>query len=101
MFVCRDCGAIFEYPKVTRDDPSPPGVALPSGYYTYHECPECGGDFDEAETCASCGEYFDGRTGALCADCRDYLARQLLNIRDTLDITDDDLQDAICALYEW
>lgn len=41
MYKCNDCDYIFDEPVVEHDDPSPAGVALPSGYYIYWHCPKC------------------------------------------------------------
>ena len=75
IYICNDCGYIFENPKVCRD------------YYDFwgrresiegSECPCCdSGDFGEAARCASCGKYVpesdlyfscDGKT-LVCEDC--------------------------------
>ena len=44
MYKCNDCDYVFDEPVIEYDDPSPSGVALPSGYYTYWHCPKCGSD---------------------------------------------------------
>lgn len=44
MFICNECGKIFDEPIVEYDDPSPEGVSLPQGYYEYYYCPYCGSD---------------------------------------------------------
>lgn len=55
MFICLDCGEIFEEPKIfteTHGLDSPP-------YEKLYGCPECGGNFTEAFECDVCGEYID------------------------------------------
>lgn len=44
MWYCKDCKREFEEPYVWYDDPSPAGIALVAGYYTYTECPYCRSD---------------------------------------------------------
>ena len=81
MYYCKDCGEVFEEPVVIRDDPSPAGVDLPSGYYEYHTCPYCeSDDIEEAEVCACCGEWFGG-DGNLCEECLDGIEGELEKIR--------------------
>ena len=74
MYICLDCGRIFDEDEadVIRDDPSPAGVSLPSGYYEYPCCPDCGSDYlGETEKCMLCGEYVgeDDMIGGFCKDC--------------------------------
>ena len=100
MFICKECGAVFEEPNVTYDDPSPSGVALASGAYEYDYCPECGGeDIEVADECASCGEYIIGKT--LCEDCKKAFALSLTDLAVEYGITENELQDAICEIFEW
>jgi methionyl-tRNA synthetase len=47
MFICDDCGAVFEVPH---------GQMQPHGE-RYNVCPACGGGFSEAKQCPVCGEY--------------------------------------------
>lgn len=44
MYKCNNCDHIFDEPLIERDDPSPSGVSLPSGYYEYYHCPKCYSD---------------------------------------------------------
>lgn len=43
---CENCHKVFnDYESDTGyDDPSPMGVGLPYGNYTYPTCPDCGSD---------------------------------------------------------
>lgn len=41
MYKCNDCDHVFDEPVIEYDNPSPTGVALPSGHYTYWHCPKC------------------------------------------------------------
>ena len=47
MFHCTDCNRLFEEPIVEYDDPSPKGISLPPGFYTYTYCPFCKSDWIE------------------------------------------------------
>lgn len=55
MYICNDCGAVFDEPAVEREvhfwiDGSPAEE--------FSVCPECGDtDFTEAFECDGCGEY--------------------------------------------
>lgn len=47
MYRCTECNTLFEEPAFYIDDPSPPGIALPPGYYTYDICPYCASEYIE------------------------------------------------------
>ena len=55
MYICNECGAVFDEPAVEREvhfwiDGSP--------VEEFSACPECGDtDFTEAFECDGCGEY--------------------------------------------
>ena len=52
MYVCLDCGKVFEEPKYWEEEhglDSPP-------YELWKGCPVCGGDFVEAVICDGCRE---------------------------------------------
>ena len=56
MFICLDCGHMFDKPKMyteTHGLPYPP-------YETWGGCPKCGGVYDFAKECDVCGRCFDG-----------------------------------------
>ena len=56
MFICLDCGEIFEEPYryiETHGLDSPP-------YEEWSGCPSCGGDYAETFRCNGCGKYIDG-----------------------------------------
>lgn len=53
IFICSECGAIFEKPKIyteTHGLDSPP-------YETFYGCPICGGSFNKTFKCDGCGEW--------------------------------------------
>lgn len=56
MFICRDCGRIFETPQqiIERHGlDSPP-------YEEFSGCPFCGGDYTETYVCCECGQFITG-----------------------------------------
>lgn len=75
MYICKNCNALFESPKITVEY-----VPTEHGYapYTTHECPECEeADYSTADRCPNCGE-FKAEGYALCRDCRDALKAKFI-----------------------
>ena len=68
MFICNDCGHVFEEPKEHREY-HPYGDTY--AYETFACCPNCGGSIDEAEECPECGEYFSSEDmcDTVCKSC--------------------------------
>ena len=101
MYVCDECGEVFDSPVIEHDDPSPPGVGLPSGAYKYYYCPNCGSDhIKDGEECKACGEWhITGR--ALCGACADDLADSLDRLRRGMGLTQDDFEQAIADHFGW
>lgn len=100
MYICKNCGAVFEEPDIEAYDPSPDGVGLPRGYYEIHYCPMCGGDWiEQADKCPSCGEYFIG--GIVCDDCRETLSDGLNRLRQGMGLNKADFADAIADHFNW
>ena len=66
MFICNDCGAIFDNPEVeyeTHGLDSPP-------YERWLICPNCrSSSFEEALLCTRCYEYVTELTDDLCDEC--------------------------------
>ena len=56
MFVCIECGALFEQPKYCIETH---GFTFPP-YETWDGCPKCTGAFVKAHKCDCCGEYITG-----------------------------------------
>lgn len=56
MFVCYDCGALFEEPKIWTETH---GLDTPP-YESYAGCPSCGGAFTGTHKCNECGEWIVG-----------------------------------------
>lgn len=57
MYVCIDCGRVFETPKQYRE--LIPGEPLP--FDEWLGCPECAGDYVRTRSCIVCGDYIRGR----------------------------------------
>lgn len=47
MWHCTECQTVFENPDWYIEDPSPPGISLPPGWYTFYTCPICGSEYIE------------------------------------------------------
>ena len=99
MYICKDCGAVFEEPYKWRDDPSPAGVSLSSGYYEYWECPSCGSeDVDEAERCEVCGEYI--AESGICESCRAQIEEEVKDIKRSWRLDDTTFRDVMISIIE-
>lgn len=66
MYICEDCGAVFEEPSVYEDH-HPYGMTY--AVEEWAECPKCGGSFDEAVQCPRCWEYVTKLTDGVCEEC--------------------------------
>lgn len=71
MYVCKDCGALFDTPiKYTETH----GLDTPP-YEEWHGCPECSGAYVETFECDMCSEFISGEyitviNGMkICAEC--------------------------------
>lgn len=65
MFICLECGELFESPKRIIDEEY-------YGCYQYdYECPYCGGDYEEVVECLGCGKNFgeSDLTEGFCKKC--------------------------------
>ena len=86
MYVCNDCGHVFEHPAnrynmaVSVEDEDA-------------QCPSCGSDdFDNAEQCEKCGEWFASKDMdyCLCKKClgeaaKEHAAEYVMNDPDVRD----------------
>lgn len=100
MYICKECGEVFEEPVVIYDDPSPQGVSLPRGAYEFRSCPYCDSDnIDEAEICPSCDKWHNNRI--LCDDCMGEIKAELENIRRDHKLTQDDFEEVITEIFGW
>ena len=65
MYICKDCGELFEDPK----------KVIEQEYYGSRlyssECPWCGGDFEEVKECLGCGKHYgeSDLNEGLCTKC--------------------------------
>lgn len=102
MYICKECGEVFEEPVVITDDPSPSGVSLTAGAYKYESCPYCKSDnLGEAEPCSCCGEYHDSDDGIICKECSDGIKEELEDIRIRNGLTQDDFEEVIVKIFGW
>ena len=102
MYICKDCGEVFEKAVVVREDPSPQGVSLTAGEYEYETCPYCDSDnIDGAEECVCCGEYHDADEGIICEECKDGIKEELEEIRIRNGFTKDDFEQVVAEIFGW
>lgn len=67
MFICPECGALFEEPKIYYEH-HPYGMGYADEKWAV--CPECGeAGFEKAKWCKCCGEWVEKLTDGLCAEC--------------------------------
>lgn len=66
MYICEDCGEVFEEPKTFYEShglDSPP-------YEQWSVCPNCSStNYKEAHECSRCGEYAANLEDGLCDIC--------------------------------
>ena len=55
MFICLDCGEIFEKPKIFTETH---GLGS-TPYEELYGCPLCGGSYAETYRCDVCGKYVE------------------------------------------
>lgn len=55
MFICLDCGEVFETPSAVIEDMGE--CHGERAYREYKVSPCCGGDYDYASACEKCGNY--------------------------------------------
>lgn len=73
MYICEDCGATFEEPRVYNETYGVDGPPQP-----IHCCPACGGDYREAAVCTMCGKHFiDEEFQGICDDCQQDILKKL------------------------
>ena len=75
MYICGDCGKLFEEPKEWSQNHGEPHLTE-----RWSGCPHCGGGFEEATECEKCGEYFeaDSLYCGYCGDCFNELKNSVI-----------------------
>ena len=74
MNICLECGKTFEDSEIAHWQESRGEFWGFPAYETVSGCPRCQGDYEEAEKCESCGQYFtldELDENHLCEDCRE------------------------------
>lgn len=74
MLKCCECGKVFEDGEVARWREDRGEFWGFKSYETMTGCPSCRGEYEEAEMCENCGEYFfedELDENHLCEDCRE------------------------------
>lgn len=99
MYKCDKCGYVFEEPIERREDPSPAGVSLSGGHYTYYYCPKCSSEEITAVVeCVNCGAYIE-EGEVLCEDCMEEFREKLAEIGKEMSMDQDELEDVIYQIY--
>lgn len=59
MYICTECGNVFEKPGRFSEDRTPGlGASEPEFLETYYGCPSCGSAFEQAMECQACKEVY-------------------------------------------
>lgn len=78
MFVCLECGEMFEEPLILYDNLGEFWGAPAQD--AYGACPNCKSDqIDEADKCDICGEYI--QAGYICEDCAEDIQTRVREIK--------------------
>ena len=73
MYICKECGLVFNNPKKYSEDCTPYGGPAEPGFTrSYEGCPSCEGNYVEATQCVRCEyNYIPARSTYLfCDDCK-------------------------------
>lgn len=85
MFVCNDCGEMFDEPIERTDDLGLPDEVRHGYVERYGVCPFCESeDFDEAKKCDICGEEGKMYTGVHIRYCRSCYERTVKRFTESL-----------------
>lgn len=72
MFICEECGEVFEEPNVYKEH-HPYGMGFATEYFAV--CPCCNDtSISEAKRCDVCGEWFAKLHDDLCDECESEVA---------------------------
>ena len=84
MYICLDCGKIFDEPTTYTEDMTPGGVFEGDSFIQHYTgCPNCEGAYEEAKECDNCTEiiaYSNGeytKQGFWCNKCLEELEEEL------------------------
>lgn len=59
MYICNECGLVFNNPKQYSEDRTPYGGSSEPGFTEHYKgCPSCGGNYDEAMQCVRCDNEY-------------------------------------------
>lgn len=99
MYKCEDCGHVFDKPDLKRENIGEYQGA--PAYQTVYSCPACGGDYEEAEECNDCEEYFlsDELEDGLCPLCYDNRINEWFNeIAAEEDMSEEDMENVLADI---
>lgn len=99
MYICNECGLVFNSPKKYSEDCTPYGGPVEPGFsHTYSGCPSCEGSYDEATECVRCNnEYISIESSyPFCKGCQDDLATVLAEV-----ITNNFREDEYDFIYDY
>ena len=74
MLICLECGKVFGYKEVAVRKKACGKFDGVTSYKRVCVCPFCEGDYEEAEKCDECGEWFatfELNENHLCEECRE------------------------------
>lgn len=71
MYICIECGNLFEEGEQRREREYMGECHGSPAYEEYAVCPSCGGEYDEAVRCAECNHYapVSKMDEDLCSEC--------------------------------
>ena len=102
MYVCGECGEVFDSPDVKKEYT---GVSS-EGFHEYFEvghCPYCGSeDIEDGHRCRVCGEWFYQHCcEEVCESCIADLRSEMDIIQNKHGIDYETLQEWIAELFGW
>lgn len=93
LYKCIECGFAFDRPHEYDES-----HGFNDGFAEHFSvCPNCGGDYEELDTCDTCGGW-KRKTDRLCTNCRTRLIVKFRNFRDYLTADEEEeLQEMVDA----